>query len=113
MHEVALCQSAFEIIEQHAKRNHARRVTGVWLELSAVSCVEESAVHFCFDIICRNTLAQGAELHIVISPAQAQCRDCQHQVQITQFGEGCPHCGSQNLIVDSASAMQVKQIEVE
>ncbi|HDN2513204.1 MULTISPECIES: hydrogenase maturation nickel metallochaperone HypA [Providencia] len=113
MHEVALCQNAFEIIEQHAKQNHAQRVTGVWLELSAVSCVEESAVHFCFDIICRNTLAQGAMLHVSTVPAQAQCRDCQRTVQITQFEAGCPHCGSRNLHVDSSSSMQVKQIEVE
>ncbi len=113
MHEVALCQNAFEIIEQHAKQNHVQRVTGVWLELSAVSCVEESAVHFCFDIICRNTLAQGATLHVSTVPAQAQCCDCQRTVQITQFEAGCPHCGSRNLYVDSSSSMQVKQIEVE
>ncbi|MBP6124106.1 MULTISPECIES: hydrogenase maturation nickel metallochaperone HypA [Providencia] len=113
MHEVALCQSAFDIIEQHAKQNHARRVTGVWLELSAVSCVEESAVHFCFDIICRNTLAEGAKLHINTIPATAWCRDCQSTTQVIQFATGCPHCGSQNLQIDSSDTMQVKQIEVE
>lgn len=113
MHEVALCQNAFEIIEQHAKQHHAQRVTGVWLELSAVSCIEESAVHFCFDIICRNTLAQGAALHVSIVPAQAQCRDCRRTIQITQFEAGCPHCGSRNLHIDSSGSMQVKQIEVE
>jgi len=113
MHEVALCQSAFDIIEQHAKQNHAQRVTAVWLELSSVSCIEESALHFCFDIICRDTLAEGAKLHIMTVPAKAWCRDCQCAAKVTQFGTGCPHCGSQNLQIDSSDTMQVKQIEVE
>ncbi|EKT53458.1 hydrogenase maturation nickel metallochaperone HypA [Providencia sneebia] len=113
MHEVALCQSAFDIIEQHAKRNHARRVTAVWLELSSVSCIEESALHFCFDIICRDTLAAGATLHIMTIPAKAWCRDCLNSVTVTGFATSCPLCGSQNIQVESSDAMQVKQIEVE
>lgn len=46
MHELTLCQSAFDIIEQQAKANNVKRVTGVWLEIGALSCIEESAVHF-------------------------------------------------------------------
>ncbi|WP_202215039.1 hydrogenase/urease maturation nickel metallochaperone HypA, partial [Klebsiella pneumoniae] len=40
MHEVTLCQNALDIIEQQAKQSGAQRVTAVWLELSAVSCIE-------------------------------------------------------------------------
>lgn len=113
MHEVTLCQNALEIIEQHAKQNHAQRVCAVWLELSAVSCIEESALHFCFDIVCRNTLAEGAKLYVSTVAAQAWCRDCQSSVSVTQFDTGCPHCGSRNLQINSSDTMQVKQIEVE
>ncbi len=31
----------------------AWRVTGVWLEIGALSCVEERAVRFSFDIACQ------------------------------------------------------------
>ena len=33
MHEITLCQRALELIEQQAVRNHAKRVTGVWLKV--------------------------------------------------------------------------------
>ncbi len=71
MHELSLCQSAVEIIQQQAEQHGVARVTGVWLEIGALSCVEERAVRFSFDIACRGTLAQGCELHIDYRPAQA------------------------------------------
>ena len=76
MHELTLCQSAFDIIEQQAQANNVKRVTGVWLEIGALSCIEESAVHFCFEIVCRGSVAEGCELHITTQPAQAWCWDC-------------------------------------
>ncbi len=53
MHELSLCQSAVEIIQQQAEQHGVARVTGVWLEIGALSCVEERAVRFSFDIACR------------------------------------------------------------
>ena len=76
MHELSLCQSAVEIVQQQAEQHGVKRVTGVWLEIGALSCVEESAVRFSFDIVCQGTLAQGCELHIDYKPAQAWCWDC-------------------------------------
>ncbi len=52
MHELSLCQSAVEIIQQQAEQHGVARVTGVWLEIGA-PCVEERAVRFSFDIACR------------------------------------------------------------
>lgn len=55
MHELSLCQSAVEIIQQQAEQHGVARVTGVWLEIGALSCVEERAVRFSFDIACQGT----------------------------------------------------------
>jgi hydrogenase nickel incorporation protein HypA/HybF len=81
MHELSLCQSAVEIVQQQAEQHGVKRVTGVWLEIGALSCVEESAVRFSFDIVCQGTLAQGCELHIDYKPAQAWCWDCSQVVK--------------------------------
>lgn len=76
MHELSLCQSAVEIIQRQAEQHDVKRVTAVWLEIGALSCVEESAVRFSFEIVCHGTVAQGCDLHIVYKPAQAWCWDC-------------------------------------
>lgn len=54
MHEITLCQRALELIEQQAVQNHAKRVTGVWLKVGAFSCVETSALTFCFELVPRH-----------------------------------------------------------
>lgn len=72
MHELSLCQSAVEIIQRQAEQHDVKRVTAVWLEIGALSCVEESAVRFSFEIVCHGTVAQGCDLHIVYKPARAR-----------------------------------------
>ena len=113
MHELSLCQSVVEIIEQQAQQHGVQRVTGVWLEIGALSCVEESAVRFSFDIVCQNTVAQGCALHIVYRPAQAWCWDCSQAVEIAQHDAHCPQCQGMNLRVDAGDSLRVKSIEVE
>ncbi len=82
MHEITLCQRTLELIEQQAVQNHAKRVTGVWLKVGAFSCVEPSALHFCFELVCRGTLAEGCELHIEEQQAECWCGQCQQYVTL-------------------------------
>lgn len=77
MHEITLSQRALEIIEQQAQQAGARRVSGVWLKVGAFSCVEASALTFCFELVCRGTLAEGCELHIAEQQAECWCESCQ------------------------------------
>ena len=58
MHEITLCQRALELIEQQAAKHGAKRVTGVWLKIGAFSCVETSSLAFCFDLVCRGSVAK-------------------------------------------------------
>lgn len=91
MHEITLSQRALEIIEQQAQQAGARRVTGVWLKVGAFSCVEASALTFCFELVCRGTLAEGCELHIAEQQAECWCETCQQYVHlISQHVRRCP-----------------------
>ncbi|MTH46682.1 hydrogenase maturation nickel metallochaperone HypA [Intestinirhabdus alba] len=113
MHELSLCQSAVEIVLQQAEQHGVTRVTGVWLEIGALSCVEESAVRFSFDIVCRGTIAEGSTLHIGYRPAQAWCWDCGEAVEIERHDAPCPRCQGVSLRVDAGDSLKVKSIEVE
>ncbi|HCR7371328.1 TPA: hydrogenase maturation nickel metallochaperone HypA [Shigella flexneri] len=88
---------AADIIREQAEQHGIARVTDVWLEVGALADVEESALHFCFDIACRDTVAQGCTLHIDVIPAQAWCWDCSREAEIMQHAGCCPHCGSERL----------------
>ncbi|MGM7969773.1 hydrogenase maturation nickel metallochaperone HypA [Yersinia enterocolitica] len=113
MHEISLCLSTLELIEKQARLNDATRITAVWLEIGALSCIEESALRFSFEAASRKTLAENCQLHLSTLPAVAWCWECSNSVAIERHDAGCPHCGSHALQVESGSNLQVKQIEVE
>lgn len=113
MHEISLCYSTLELIEQQARQHGARKVTGVWLEIGALSCIEESALRFCFESVCRQTLAEGCQLHVAVRAARAWCWECSALVEISRHCAGCPQCGSYNLRIDEGDSLQLKQLAVE
>ena len=113
MHEITLCQRALEIIEQLAAQNGARRVTGVWLKVGAFSCVEPAALTFCFELVCRGTVAEGAALHIEEERAECWCPACREYVHLlSQHVRRCPQCGSGELRIVADDGMQIRRIEI-
>jgi hydrogenase nickel incorporation protein HypA/HybF len=114
MHEITLCQRALEIVEQQAQHNGAKRVTGVWIKVGAFSCVETSAMTFCFDLVCRGTLAEGCELHVEEQEAECWCESCQQYVQLVSIHvRRCPQCNSDNLRIVADDGLQIQRIEID
>ncbi|EMH4163611.1 hydrogenase maturation nickel metallochaperone HypA [Pluralibacter gergoviae] len=114
MHEITLCQRALEIIEQQAANNGARRVTGVWLSVGAFSCVEPAALNFCFELVCRGTLAEGSALHIEEQQAECWCPTCRQYVQLlSPHVRRCPQCQSSELRIVADDGLQIQRIEID
>lgn len=114
MHEITLCQNAVEIMQQFGEQHHARRIVAVWMEVGAFSCVEPEALRFCFALACRETLAEGSELHLATPAAESWCHDCQQYVDLlTPAVRLCPRCGGRQLRVVADDGMKIKRIEIE
>jgi len=116
MHELSLCQSAIELIEQQVSGQNVQRVVAVWFEAGAGACIEEDALRFAFDCASQGTLLEAAQVHFKLLPAQAWCWNCEKTVEIEGYGAPCPHCQGMSLKLNDASSdmeFKVKQIEVE
>lgn len=64
MHEMALTESIVEIALEEARKQGARRVVRVFVDVGALSHVEPEALEFCFSAIASGTAAEGAKLEI-------------------------------------------------
>lgn len=113
MHEMSLCEGIVQILETESTRQHFTQVKTVWLEIGALAGVEIAALRFGFEVVSRNTLADGAKLAIIELPAQAWCLGCSQSVVIKQRYDACPHCGSYQLQVTGGDALRIKELEVE
>ncbi len=113
MHEMSLCESLIQIIEQQAQVQHYSKVKKVWLEVGGLSGIEPEAMRFSFDVVTRDTLADGAELKMISIPGQAWCMHCCKNVTIQQRYDECPDCGGYQLQVNDGEQMRIKELEVE
>jgi len=113
MHEMSLAEGIIQIIEDNARRSDATAVKAVWLEIGRLSSVEPEALRFCFDVVVKDTLADGARLEIIDVPGSAWCMQCSQTVAVEARYDPCPVCGGFQLQVTGGTEMRVKELEIE
>ena len=113
MHEMSLCEGVLQILETESARQGFNRVKAVWLEIGDLSSVEADAMLFSFDVVTRNSLADGAALNIINIPGHAWCMQCAKTVLVKQRFDACPECQSYQLQVTGGDEMRIKELEVE
>ena len=113
MHEMSLCESVLQIVEEEAIRQQFHKVKWLQLEIGALAGVEIEAMRFSFDAVSRNSILEGAELDIVQPDGQAWCEPCAKTIQVTERYQPCPNCGGYTWHVTAGESMRVKQLEVE
>lgn len=113
MHEMALAEGVLQVIENAARAGRFGRVKSVWLEIGPMAGVEAEALRFCFDAVIRNTIADGASLHIAATEGRGWCLQCSDNVPVAAMYEPCPRCGSYQVQVTGGTEMRVKELEVE
>ena len=112
MHEMSLCQSIRDAIEEQAESQEFTKVDRVKLEVGPLSGVEVEALRFGFDVVMRGSIVEGATLEIDEPPATAWCMMCAKAVPIEQRYDACPDCGGHQLQVTSGEELRIKELEV-
>jgi len=113
MHEMSLVESVVEILQEEARRQAFARVRTVWLEVGALSHCDPEALAFCFDVVTRGSLAEGARLEILRTPGQGWCLACSRPVVVARRGDPCDSCGSYQIQVTGGDAMRIQELEVD
>lgn len=113
MHEMSICEGVLQVLETEAGKQGFSKVKKVWLEIGDLSSIEPEALKFGFDVVMRNSLADGARLEIINIPGRAWCMQCAVEVAIKRRFDECPQCGSYQLQATSGDEMRIKELEVE
>ena len=62
MHEVSLCESILKIITRQAEKDGFTRALKISLTIGDLSGASIEALEFCFPLVAKGTLAEGAAL---------------------------------------------------
>lgn len=113
MHELSIIASLFEILEDKAREQNARRITAVKLRVGRLSGAVPELLESAFDTYKKGTLADGARLEIEIVPFALRCRQCGGESFPDEPTYSCAACGSREIELLGGMDVFVEQIEIE
>jgi hydrogenase nickel incorporation protein HypA/HybF len=113
MHELSVTQSLLEITLRHAEQAGARRVARLNLVIGELASIVDDSVQFYWDIISRDTIAEGAELCFERVPGCLHCRSCGHTFPLNGRDYACPACSGKQVTAVGGDDFRLESIEVE
>ena len=111
MHELSIAGAVVDTALRHAED---RRVLVVTLRVGEMRQVIPDSLAFYFEIVARDTLAEGARLEQVVVPARLRCGGCSDEWDMEGTPEfRCPRCAVGEVEVIAGNELEVDSIEVE
>ncbi|MGE0589104.1 MAG: hydrogenase maturation nickel metallochaperone HypA [Cyclobacteriaceae bacterium] len=92
MHELSIVMGIIDIAEEAVRKNHARKVDSIELEIGTMAGIEPQALDFAWEVAVKNTVLAHADREIITIKAKARCMDCGAEFLVHDQFEACPMC---------------------
>lgn len=112
MHEATLAENILDIALEAASKNHAAKIYKVGLTLGEMAGVEVEALTLAFDVLKKDTAADGAELVIKRVPIVATCNKCGKSFRLDGYNFFCSECDG-ILILQSGRELLIDFVDCE
>jgi hydrogenase nickel incorporation protein HypA/HybF len=110
---MAIARSILDIAIAAARKEGARRITGINVVAGELRGIVPLQLTFCFSLLAEETIARGAFLNVEITRARGKCRDCEQTFLVENYHYVCPQCHSSNIQTVGGTELLVRDIEVE
>lgn len=90
---MTITQGIIDIALDSAKKADATKINAVNLTVGTLSQVVPDCVAFYFEIMTKDTIAEGAKLNITTIEARAKCQACGNEFPAEDMIMRCPACG--------------------
>jgi hydrogenase nickel incorporation protein HypA/HybF len=113
MHELTIAQSVLSVALRHAEAAGATRITSLNLVIGELSSVVDDSLQFCWDILGKDTIAEGATLHFRRTPGRLRCLTCEAEFNIAErYDFTCPACDGQQTEIAGGDEFQLESIDI-
>ena len=113
MHEYAVTENIINTAICEAEKAGARRITEIRLTIGDLSSIVDESVQMYFDIISKDTAAEGARLIFRRLPAKFVCSCCGREYNKPADGFDCPVCGSPGRLTGAGREFYIESMEVD
>ncbi len=109
MHEIGLAEAILEAVQRRAAGRPVRRVG---IRAGALLRVVEPSMGQAFQLVTEGTVAEGAAIDLVVTPARLTCRTCGHHTGTLDPLAVCPACGAGDVDVTGGDELVLESIEI-
>lgn len=113
MHELAICQSLMDQVENIAFERNAQGVTSIVLAMGPLSGVEAQLLKNAYPIASAGTVAEHAELIIEILPVRVKCTQCGSESDVLPNKLVCKQCGDWRTTLISGDELMLMRVELK
>ena len=113
MHELQVTQNILDIAIKHGKNSNASRILQLNIVIGQLSSFIDDSIQFYWDLISKDTMAEGATLNIMRIPAEFSCLDCGNHYNISPDGFECPDCGSSHVEILTGKEFYLDSLDIE
>lgn len=115
MHEMSIVGNVVKAVVMYAEKEGVERVTGVTLTVGALHDVVDDLMERAFRFLARDTVAEGAYLHMNKLPLKVRCRHCHAVYEASVRNRDsltCADCGQHEVDVVQGREFMIDNIEV-
>jgi len=113
MHELAICQSLMNQVENIAFERNAHCVTSIIIGIGPLSGVEAQLLKNAYTVASAGTVAENAELHIEYLPIRVKCSQCGSESDAQPNKLVCKECGDWRTTLISGDELMLMSVELE
>ncbi|NWF95363.1 MAG: hydrogenase maturation nickel metallochaperone HypA [Candidatus Thorarchaeota archaeon] len=124
MHEFSAALSIVEAALDAAKAHQVKRIKAVNIEVGEFTFLVPEQLAFNFEIASKDTIMEGAELHIKRTKGRLKCQECGFEgeskvdyslpPQVAIFAPmKCSRCGGSHTTISGGKEFVITDIEVE
>ena len=119
MHEVSIAGAIIDAVLDAAKKNNAKKIKEVFLEIGELTALNHDQLKFIFGIITKGTIAEGARFNIESVKPLIKC-SCSYKGHIEFFEKlhffepviKCPECGSTEVEIIAGRECCIRKIKI-
>lgn len=113
MHELAVTENILNIVLKYAKDAQATKVSKIFLVIGDLSSIVDDSIQFYWDIIAKDTIAEGAQLCFKRIATTFECTKCKAWYSPDGDSILCPTCGGADIRIISGEEFFLEAIDVE
>lgn len=114
MHEVTVCDSLLDMVEETARNHGARRVAVVRVRIGEISGVVPELLEHAFEILApERKLTRKAVLALERVRPLAHCEACGQDFEPEEYIFICPACGSGRTRLLAGDELSLDRLEME